>query len=254
MENPALVAYLRKHLKRFGADALRDKLIEEGVPEEAVEEAITQTLRGRSRGRKVLPLLFLAALVGIALLWLSLERKEEPRQIPPQNRASLSTSPSGAFGKVFMGHYGYVLQLPEAYRTLSEFKDLQKTREVVYIFPEGTDPANLLNEGLYAALRILKLEVSPRETVRGKVTADSLRAIVFSSFAQQKPAPVSRDINVSGLPGFLISTTAPYSQVRAFLVGTRVIYILTGSTEQGIFNEVLSSLHEVSQEPFAGSP
>ena len=49
--DPELVDYLRKHLKEYGADALRSQLLSEGIPEEDIDSALQATTRRRGGSR-----------------------------------------------------------------------------------------------------------------------------------------------------------------------------------------------------------
>src|SRR5258708_16557321 len=61
--------------------------------------------------------------------------------------------------------------------TLFPYTTLFRSRkmEVVYIFPKGTDPTNFGDEGLYAQLGILRLEVSSRRIPEGLIDRKSTR-------------------------------------------------------------------------------
>lgn len=245
MPDRALVAYLRKNLPRFGAPALKAKLLEEGVSEEDFESGLAAARKARSNPG-LLPFLALAAAaVSALLIYLAASRSSSPRDEKPRAAAPPSGRENGP-GENFLGHYGYMLRLPPGYVARSEFKDPQRTQELVYLFPENTDPSNLANEGLYSQLGILRLEVSPKRLPQGPAGLEALRAWVQASMRQRKAIYALKDASVGGMQGLLLNVNAPAPLTQAFAIGNNALYVLTGGAADPLFNEVLASLHESS--------
>ena len=242
--DPSLVKYLRQHMKKFGSDALRENLIAEGVPEEDITAALTETTLRPAAARRMMPVLVIAG-VGIATLVLFAVLSSNPSRTPapatnPPDAAADPTHP-------FLGHSGYVLQLPQGYAALTDFKNDQKTLETVYLFPKGTDPTNFGNEGIYAQLGILRLEASPRRIPEGRIGMEAIRSGVTRTLQARKATFTSREVQAGGMPALVVSITEPFQLTQSFVLGTKTMYVLTGGAEEGTFSSVLESLREVSQ-------
>lgn len=247
MPNLKLVEYIRKHLKQFGADALCQKLREEDVPEAEIQEALKAALKSPQQKPNLIRIVLLLVVIG-AIAWVYLSPDH------PSLSSFRNGGPKPGSEKTFMGHYGYILQVPEGYNTLSDFLDSEKTREVVYLFPKGLDPSHLTNEGLYGQLGILRLEASPLRSPERRIGTDTVRTGVVGILQNRKAVYTMRDVQVGGLPGFLVNISQPVPLMQAYVVGAKVLYVLTAGAEDPAFNNTLASLHEASTRDLQNNP
>lgn len=186
----------------------------------------------------------LIGLVSAALAAFTLASSHRSSRL--QNARPAPGSGSRPSGKTFLGRYGYMLHLPEGYAASSEFKDIRKATEVVHIFPEKTDASHFMNEGLYEHLGLLRLEVSPVRLPAGRSGLRDIQEGVLAAWAGHKVKYTLRETQVSGMPGFVVNITSPFPAVRAYILGNRLLYVLTGGAENAVFTGTLLSLHEVS--------
>lgn len=246
MADPELVEYLRKNLKQFGGKALREKLVSEGVAEADIDAAMAVAIRPPQKGPRLgMYVVFAAVAVTAVSLYMAIDKptKNPPLSATPAAELTGADKPNKS---AFMGHYGYMLKVPDGYISQSSFKDMNNTTELVYLYPEKTDPTNLANEGLYGQLGILRLEVSPRRIPQGTVGLDALRAAITGNLSQRGVTFTPKDFVVGGLHAFQVNVTQPFPLVQAFIIGTKVMYVLTGGVENQTFNDTLQSLTEVS--------
>lgn len=266
MADPKLVAYLRKTVPQYGADPVKEKLIEEGVSEAEIDEALAVAIKPAQRKT---PLLiyggFALFAVGAALMLFSMDKgkpadKKEPLAVMPPSDPAAPGDPAAppaadptapapqpeAQKGPFMGHYGYLLQAPPGYATMRQFKELGNRTEVVFLFPEKTDPTNFVNEGLYGQLGILRLEVSPLKILQGTIGLDSLKGGITKTLNARGDTYTLSETKVGNLNGFVVNISAPFPLVQAFVVGTKVLYVFTGGVDDPVFRNTLLSLTEVS--------
>lgn len=262
MADPKLVAYLRKTVPQYGAEAVREKLIEEGVAEPEIDEALAVAIKPKAKRRPLLIALGTGVFtLGAILFFFSQEKPPAQSGTAPGARplvgdetATETGTGSSASGDAqpampkgpFMGHYGYMLQLPPGYATQTGFKDLGNRTEVVFLFPEKTDPTNFVNEGLYGQLGILRLEASPLRIAQGTIGIESLRAGITQTLNARGDTYEIKDTKVGDLPGFVVTITSPFPLVQAFVVGTKVMYVVTAGVDDPVFRNTLQSLTEVS--------
>lgn len=235
-----LVAYFRRHLKKFGEDALTARLIEEGVDANQITVALTAAKQPPQTMKKALPLVISGLAILFACLYLAQDQKA------PEKRTSPATPSSDP--RPFLGSYGYVIQPPPGYESFSEFKDASRTREIVYFFPTGTDQGQFGHEGLYGQLGIIRLEVSPRKIPDGRLGLEHVKASVANNLAARKLTATNRELLISQFPAVLFNIAEPVSLVQTFIIGRRVLYVLTGGKEDQPYLEMLSSLQEVSAQ------
>lgn len=268
MADPKLVAYLRKTVPQYGADPVREKLIEEGVSEAEIDEALAVAIKPPAK-RKT-PLLiyggFTLFAVGAAVMLFSMDKGKPAEKKPamaampsldpdaptdtaaPQPQPEAATQPpqTEALKGPFIGHYGYMLQAPPGYATMRQFKELGNRTEVVFLFPEKTDPTNFVNEGLYGPLGILRMEVSPLKIPQGTIGLDSLKGGITKTLNARGDTYTVSETKVGNLSGFIVNISAPFPLAQAFVVGTKVLYVLTGGVDDPVFRNTLLSLTEVS--------
>ena len=252
--DPDLVSYLRKHLQQHGADALRRNLVDEGLADAEIDAALAEASRPPPRAKpKLLPIVLG---IGAAVAAGAIIALDRPAPAPADSKTAPAGSGGQADERVFHGRYGFVIKLPPDYQALSDVKDPEKTLEVVYVFPKGTDPTLLANESYYGHMGILRLEVSPLGHSEGKVRVETVKRGVTNTLQSRKANFESKDNQIGELPGFLVSIKDPFPLAQAFILGSRVIYVLTGGSEEGKFADVLNSLHEASstERPDAGAP
>lgn len=256
MPDPELVTYIRKHQKQFGAEALRAQLLRDGLDEKEIEAALAEAAAPvqRPRGSRArLALLGGAVLLVLAVL-LSVKKPSPggPADATEPERDPAAGEAGDQDDRVFRGHYGYIFQMPVGYETYGTFRDPYKTEELVYIFPKGTDHTHFIHEGLYGNLGILRLEIARRRVPQGFIGIDQLREAVTRKLESEKATFTTRDIQVHAMPAFIVGVEKPFKSVKAYIVGQKVRYTLTGGEESASFSELLSSLLEVSPHDQAG--
>ena len=240
MPDPKLVAYLRKHVPRFG---------EEGVSESEVDEALAAAIKPPKKMPLGVYAVCGAVMLGAIAAYLSLDKAQttpEAGSSAAAPKEAVPAQPDPAKGP-FMGYYGYLLQVPPGYSTQTGFKDLGNRTEVVFLFPEKTDPTNFGNEGLYGQLGIMRLEVSPLRIAQGTIGLDSLKAGISQTLNNRGDTYEMKDTTAGGgLPGFVVKITSPFPLVQAFIVGTKVMYVLTAGQDNDIFRNTVQSINELS--------
>ena len=254
MANQELVAYFRKHWKQYGSDALRNKLLEEGLDENEVNAALAEAApKSKTKVRKPLYLFIAVVVLIIFVIWIFESGPEDTQQQTLASKQPPVRENLNDPHQAFMGHYGYVIRLPLGYEALSNFKDPEKTIEQVYLFPKGTDLNNLPDERIYAALGILRLEVRPQRVPLGHAGLAVVRDELINSLQQSKLTYSLRETMVDGLQAVVVSIQGPRPQVRAYVIGSKVLYTLTGGAENQILVNTLLSLHELSPNDKPGS-
>ncbi|MBI5596733.1 MAG: hypothetical protein HY928_11640 [Elusimicrobia bacterium] len=261
MADPRIVSYIRENVASFGRETLRKHLLEQGVSEsdlrEAMEEAApvmpplvaipappppgalppTVPLKRRKASRAGIVVGALCGGLGLMALSFLMGRPEKAQK--PADPAPAPTEPS-----VFRGSYEFILKLPAGYRASGSFRDAEKTMEVVYVHPSGTDPQHFINDGLYEHLGILRLEVIPRRVPQGFVGMDTLKEWVTHQLDTEKATYAPRTTVVNGMPAFIVTVEKPFQYRKAYIVGDKVRYTLIGGHQNPVFDEVLSTLAE----------
>jgi hypothetical protein len=245
--NPELIVYIQKHLKSHAEAAVREQLRADGIAPEEVDAAFSAIRKPKSpirlKGRLAVCAVCAGLLLIAAATYFSLEkpREEESRPAePPPDKTAPANDETG----VFKGHYGYMLKLPSGYGAASGFGDPLKTQEIVHLYPTGTNPTHFIHEGLYGQLGILRLEAMPRRRPQGLVNIETLKAVALSRLKTERSTYTSRSAMVNGMPAFIVSTTQPFVQVKGYLVGQKVYYIVTAGSDNELFNGVLETLNE----------
>ncbi|HAH06048.1 MAG TPA: hypothetical protein DCM05_05880 [Elusimicrobia bacterium] len=250
MANPELVAYIRAHLQSHGEAAVREQLLADGIAPEEVDAAFAAIPKPKPPHRLKGKLAVYAVCVGVLLIavagYLSLEKPPEDapgaEAPPPSPDAPAPRPPDDA--AVFKGHYGYMLKLPAGYQAAGAFSDALKTHEVVHLYPAGTNPTHFIHEGLYGQLGLVRLEASPRRRPEGLITVEVLKAIAAARMKTERAVYTSRSTLVNGMPAFIVSITQPFAQVKGYLVGQKVYYVVTAGSDNELFNGVLETLIE----------
>ena len=252
--DPELLAYIRAHLKTHGAQALRKQLLADGVEASKIDAALAE-----ADGAPKIPaiarrrLAFFAMGGGVLLLalagYLSMEKSpssERPPSPGPEGQTPEQVLAEGEQDNVFRGHYGYMIKLPAGYGASAGFSDPRKTLEVVHLFPIGTDSTHFIHEGLYGQLGIVRIEVYPRSRPEGSIGIAGLKALALSRLRTERATYTSRPLMINGMQGIQIAATEPFTYAKAYLVGQKVVYTITGGSENELYNNLLSSLLEVS--------
>lgn len=235
MANPELVAYIKTNLKKFGPEAVRKQLLQDGVAPAELDAAMVEALPRKKKRLAAIALGGGALLLVLAVL-MSMQAPSPP---------NVEDSDDEGDG-IYRGHYGYMLKLPPGYRAYGTFRDPKKTQELVYIYPKGTDHSHFIHEGLYGNLGILRLEALPRRVPQGFVGIETLEAFVKNDLDKKKATYKIRSLIVQGLPAFVVNVEKPFKYVRAYIVGQKIRYTLIGGEENTLFIEVLSSLLEAA--------
>jgi len=258
MADKELVKYVRENVGQYGLSAIKAQLLRDGVDPEAVDDAISEVSGADLNPRSNVTTY--ALLGGVVLLIVAVffaiqsptspgqSKDGDPPERPPEDETVVGTRDSA-----FHGHYGYILKLPAGYVANPGFQDAGKSVEVVHLFPKGTSPTHLSHEGLYGDLGILRLEVSPRRVPQGFIGIDLIKAWAAQKLVQEKATFTSRQLLVNGMPAFITMVEKPFKSATAYVIGQKVRYTLVGGEENELFNNVLSSLVEVSPHDRPGS-
>ncbi|HVE11866.1 MAG TPA: hypothetical protein VNI01_00610, partial [Elusimicrobiota bacterium] len=251
--------FVRENLKAHGADAVRRRLEDDGVAPDDIAAALAEAAPSppKKARNRMLPLAAGAAVlaaIGAVLMGHGPQKEKAGGAAPPVPTAPDPYSDSSApEERIFRGHYGYILKLPQGYEADADFADAGKIQEVVHFFPKGTDRQHLINEGLYGALGILRLEVSPRRVPQGLIDSPTLATWVTTKLARDKAKFEKRDQSVHGMQGFVIAESEPFASAKAYIVGQKVYYTLTAGSENSVFNAILSSITEVNPHDEPGT-
>ncbi|MDE2291744.1 MAG: hypothetical protein KGL53_06645 [Elusimicrobia bacterium] len=259
MADARLVDYIRQNAPAFGADVLRKHLLTQGVAPEDLEAAMSEalptmpplvaipappppgaippTVPGRKRRKPKAAVIIGALAGGFGLMAVSYFMGNTPSQPPKPSAAAEEPS-------LFHGADDFILKLPAGYKATDTYSDAEKTVEVVYIYPEGTDPQQFIDEGLYGSLGILKLKVMPRRVPQGFIGMDALKSWVTQELLQDKADFQSKTTVVNGMPAFIVTVQKPFQSRKAYLVGEKVRYTLIGGYSNPVFDEVLQTLAE----------
>lgn len=251
--DPQLLQFVRENLRAHGVEAVRQRLTEDGVDPEEIDAALAAAVEPPPPPPKRRRLLSLGAMASILLTaGFLLNTRKQPSDderkggLKPPDLPDPFSDSSAPEERIFRGHYGYILKLPPGYEAEGTFADAGKTQEVVHVFPKGTDPQHLINEGLFGHLGIMRLEVAPRRVPQGLVGVSTLAAWTTARLTREKAKFQKRDQSVHGMPGFIIDTSEPFPAAKAYVIGQKVFYTLTAGAENNLFTGVLASIEEVS--------
>ena len=140
------------------------------------------------------------------------------------------------------------MRLPNGYEALADFKDSQKTVEVVHMSPKGTDPTNFLNEGLYGQLGIVRLEVRPH-ALAGQINGlETLTRRRESALQGGNEKYTTKTIKVPPLTGVQFFVESPFPRVEAYFLGEKNLYTFTAGQDDEIFREIVFSLRDTLAE------
>lgn len=247
MARPDIVAYLRENLKKFPEDVLRQQLASDGVDEKEFKEALLEIrktpktqLKAKASGAlgRALMAAGLSSVLGAVLV--AVFQKPAAKAKP-----ALEAAP-GQSG--FVGHYGYVVRLPEGYAAVQTFKDQSKSVELVHFAKAGTDPTNFLDEGLFGQLGIVRLETRPSPVPEGLDGLERLTSLVTGRAQQRGEKYTVKNLQVSNLRGLQITYEAPFSRVEAFLLGRDVLYAFMAGQDDDTFRAIVQSLRDARSE------
>ncbi|MBI4678853.1 MAG: hypothetical protein HY748_14845 [Elusimicrobia bacterium] len=244
MPNPDVVAYLRQFINKFPVDALRRQLQQEGVPDADFDEALKFVLRTpipkESAPGKAGSIFLVAGIaLVLAVAFIAFSRKESP----PPDRHPRQTE-DGAY----LGRSGYVIRLPEGYAAYPDFKDQQKTIELVHFAKRGTDPTNFIHEGLFGQLGIVRLEVEPSRFTESPHPVDALNRFVDNMMQVRGETFNKKALQVSSLKGVQVTVESPFQRTEAYILGEKVVYVFNAGQDDEIFREIVMSLRETVSE------
>lgn len=186
----------------------------------------------------LLLLLGLAVLVAAAVL---LGRRAPPRK--SGKSVSQETSESA-----FIGHSGYILRLPKGYTAVASVQGEKKTNETIYFCKKGTDPIHFLNEGLFAQLGIIRLDVQPSALGEDLNGQETLSLAVAKRLRARGDKFTIKNIQISSLRGIQITTELPNPGVEAFILGKSSLYRFTAGQVDEIYLDIINSLRDPQSE------
>lgn len=250
MVMPEVVAYLQENLPKYPVEELRRQLYAEGVSDLDFQDCLAAALRApRTETKKravsgvneraAKALLALGALVVIAVGLFALSRKAAP---PPEPAADAS----GESG--FVGPSQWVVRLPQGYAGVTGFKDPGRKHEVVHFCPKGTDPTNLLNEGLYGQLGVVRLEVFPSPFPDNPTGVSTMALRVQQRLTAQGDKFAIKNLQVGTLPGVQFNILAPFPRVEGYLLGKSSLYYFYAGQEDAVWRDIVFSLRDAHSE------
>lgn len=245
-----IIEYLRENLSKFPVDALRRQLREEGVSDEDFEECLAFTLRSPKartpvkqsptprKAAKTALALAAATVLGAGLLMLPWQASA-----PPETRPLTALSESG-----FVGHHGWVVHLPKDYVGMSELRDKDGTHQVVHFCKQGTDPTNLLNEGLFGQMGIVRLEVTPSPFPPNAAGAAALTNAATRKMSSRGEKFTLKNLTIGTLAGIQVNVQSPFPRVEVYVLGRNDLYFFYGGQEDEIWRDVVLSLRDPRSE------
>lgn len=250
MVMPEVVAYLQENLPKYPVEELRRQLYAEGVSDIDFQDCLAAALRAprtetkrrssavpNNKAAKVFLALGVLVIMGVGLFALS--RKSEP---PPDPAAS-ATGESG-----FVGPSQWVVRLPQGYVGMTSFKDQHKKHEVVHFCPAGTEPTNLLNEGLYGQLGIVRVEVFPSPFPDNPTGVSTMAQRVQQRLTAQGEKFAIKNIQVGTLPGIQVNVLSPFPRVEGYVLGKNVLYYFYAGQEDAVWRDIVLSLRDARSE------
>lgn len=249
MPDPDLVAYLTTNLKNFPAEDLRKQLASEGVSEQDFDEALKLALRApapleKPVGTKKKGVVFLLTATG-AVMGLGAFLLLRPPPQAPERAPQIHTE----YGEsAFIGRSGYVIRLPQDYSAVVTYKDAEKTHETVHFCRIGTDPTQFGNQGLFAQLGIVRLDVSPDPGAGTPRGLEYLFRLVASEAERHREKFTQKDISVGPLRGFALQYDTPFPRLETYILGNKVRYTFLAGQDDEIYRDILNSLRETESE------
>jgi hypothetical protein len=133
---------------------------------------------------------------------------------------------------------------------MAEFKRRGDTEEneVIHFCKAGTDPTNLLDEGLYGPLGIVRLEVRPSPFAGALNGLDQLTRLVTDRARQRKEKFKLKNLQLSSMPGIQLSYDAPAPRVEAYVLGQKVLYSFMAGEDDEIYRALLNGLRDARSE------
>jgi hypothetical protein len=241
MVHPDVVAYLRVNLDLFTPETLKEQLFSEGISEEDFSECLAAAIRSRKvlKRRRFLGIFLMVAGGGVFLL-------SAASLLVRYFTGSQSKAADYATGSL-IGHYGFVVAIPEGYMAYDRQPAVENDIEKVFFFKNGTRPDNLLDEGLYGGLGIVRMEVSPGREPWGLNAAAVARAVEERS-QRRKETYRLNDLHFGALSGVEFVFGAPSPRSEAYVFGSELSYSLFGGQDDTLLRQILSSLRDKNSE------
>lgn len=248
---PEVVAYLQENLPKYPVEELRRQLYAEGVSDIDFQDCLAAALRAprteakkkpaaaqNNRAAKVFLAVGVLTILGVGLFALS--RKADSKA------DAAAASEGGESG--FVGPSMWVVRLPQGYVGLTSFKDPRRTHEVVHFCPKGTDPTNLLNEGLYGQLGVVRLEVFPSPFPDNPTGVSTMALRVQNRLTAQGEKFAIKNIQVGSLPGIQVNVLAPFPRVEGYVLGKNSLYYFYAGQEDSVWRDIVLSLRDAHSE------
>jgi len=242
MVHPDVVAYLRVNLDRFPTETLKDQLMSEGISEEDFSDCLAAAIRSRKvlKRRRFLGIFLMIAGGGVFLL-------SAASLLVRYFTASGSSAKSDYVTGSLIGHYGFIVAIPPGYMAYDRQPAVENDVEKVFFFKSGTRADNLLDEGLYGGLGIVRMEVSPGREPWG-MNAAALALSVEERSQRRKENYRLNDLHFGALSGIEFVFGAPSPRVEAYVFGRELSYSLFGGPDDTLLRQILSSLRDKNSE------
>ena len=119
--------------------------------------------------------------------------------------------------------------------------------ELIYVFPEGTDPEKLANEKLYGETGVIRFEAIPRIREERTITIDVMQKL-FTDRAEGRGEKFAVTQPELSMPAFQITTTQPASLEQVCIEGRQLLYVITAGSDSQLLLHVTQSLKEIAAE------
>jgi hypothetical protein len=255
MIRPEVVDYLRENLPKCSVEEMRLQLESEGVGDADFRDSLAEAMHGprtkppRKKAARSAPsskiLIFagFALILGVAVVALA-RRGASPAPSGIPNAAD--SAESG-----FVGPQGWVVRLPKGYAGVSKSdaaSDPERTDDVIYFCPRGTDPTNFIDKGLYGQLGIVRMEIVTSRFPANLTGAGELAEAVSRKTSRQGETFVMKNIQIGTLPGVQVNVQSPYPRVEAYILGRNDVYFFYGGEDDEIWRAIVFSLRDAQSE------
>lgn len=148
----------------------------------------------------------------------------------------------------YTGRYGFSFSIPANHAAfgLPFTKDDVQT-ELIYVFPEGTDPEKLEDEKLYGETGVIRFEAIPRIREERTITIAVMQKL-FTDRAEGRGEKFTVTQPELSMPAFQITTTQPVSMEQVCIEGRQLLYVITAGSDSQLLLHVTQSLKEIAAE------
>lgn len=245
-----VVAYLQAHLKEFPLDELRRQLATEGVSDIEFDSALktAQAAAGKPAAKRPAARGFGRLVLGLGVIMIVLAAVIAIKGSGELESATgPATAASSQAASAYVGRSGWVVRLPAGYTSTVSSKSTERL-EALFFHRAGLDHANLLDEGLFGPLGIVRVDVQPNPFADVLSPVDTIASVTAAKARERGEKFSQRAIQVSSLKGVQFVYDAPHARVETYVVGQRSLYAFYAGQDDEVFREILMSLRDTASE------